>query len=57
VLYDSRDTYPSAVFFIHTSIGGALSDILYVLPGSLAWRVFVVVKPLQILVIRILVSV
>jgi len=31
VLYDSRDTHPSAVFFIHTSIGGALSDILYFL--------------------------
>ena len=31
VLYDSRDTHPSAVFFMHTSIGGALSDILYFL--------------------------
>jgi len=29
--------YPSAVFFIHTSIGGALIVILYsVLPGRLA---------------------
>jgi len=31
VLYDSQDTHPSAVFFIHTSIGDALSDILYFL--------------------------
>jgi len=31
VLYDSQDTHPSAVFFIHISIGGALSDILYFL--------------------------
>jgi len=31
VLYDSQDTHPSAVFFIYTSMGGALSDILYFL--------------------------
>jgi len=31
VLYDSRDMHLSGVFFIHTSIGGALSDILYFL--------------------------
>ena len=31
MLYDSQDMHPSAVFFIHTSIGGALSDILYFL--------------------------
>jgi len=31
VLYDSRDMHPSAAFFIHTSIGSALSDILYFL--------------------------
>ena len=31
LLYDSWDTDPRAVFFIHTSIGGALSDILYFL--------------------------
>ena len=31
MLYDSRDTHPSAVFFIHTNIGGVLSDILYFL--------------------------
>jgi len=30
-LYDSRGTYPSAVFFIHTSIGSALCDILHFL--------------------------
>ena len=26
VLYDSRDTHLNAIFFIHTSIGNALSD-------------------------------
>jgi len=31
VLYDSWDMHRSAVFFIHTSIGSALSDILYFL--------------------------
>jgi len=31
VLYDSRDTHLSAIFFMHTSIGGALNDILYFL--------------------------
>jgi len=29
VLYDSRNTHPNAVFFIHTSIGSALSGILF----------------------------
>jgi len=29
VLYLPQDTHPSAVFFVHTSKGGALSDILY----------------------------
>ena len=29
VLYDFQDTPPSAVFSVHTSIGGALSDKLY----------------------------
>ena len=29
VLYLSRDTPPSAIFFVHTSLGGALSGILY----------------------------
>jgi len=31
VLYDSRDMHLTAVFFIHTSIGSVLSDILYFL--------------------------
>ena len=29
VLYFSRDTSPSAVFFVHTSTGSALGGILY----------------------------
>ena len=32
--------YPGAVFFIHTSIGGALGVIIIVLLGCLAWRNF-----------------
>ena len=31
MLYGSLDTPPHAVFFMYTSIGGALSDILYFL--------------------------
>ena len=31
---------PSAVFFIHTSIGGALSLSYIILPGHLAWSDF-----------------
>jgi len=56
VLYNSRDTHPSAVFFIHTSIGSALSDILYFLVIWLR-EFFAVVEPLRISVIRISVSV
>jgi len=33
VLYDSQDTHPSAVFFVHTSIGRALSCIVLHLMG------------------------
>jgi len=53
----ARDTHLSAVFFIHTSIGGALSDILYFPVVWLREIFFVVVEPLQIPVIRISVSV
>jgi len=53
VLYESLDTPPRAVFLIHTSIGGALSAVLYFL---VIWfrEVF---ELLQILVIRISLSV
>ena len=44
MLYDSRDTYLSAVFLIHTSIGSALSDNYIVLPGCLAWRDFCITR-------------
>ena len=53
VLYDSLDTHPRAVFFIHTSISGASLYFLVVWSG----RFFVVVESLHISVIRISVSV
>ena len=31
LMYDSQDTHTSAVFFVQTSIGSDLSDILYFL--------------------------
>ena len=49
VLYDSQDTQKSAVLFVHTSIGGALTDTLYFL---VVW-LREILKPLQVAVIRV----
>jgi len=51
VLYDSQDMHPSAVFFTHTSIDGAVSIMLYFLVVWLG-EIFVLLKPLRISVIR-----